>query len=156
MGAIAYAGSESLCHLGDVIEMLDEGAEGVAVSRDDELLAALDDGHERLHTHKHTQVHTNKHTNTCICNDFRPRITGPSHTAKPAAGACFGQRCFDKGCSHRARLNVTLVSIEIVPSKSILRSCSGVEEEGTWAGGREGGIREGGREAGREGGREDG
>ena len=134
--------------------MLDEGAEGVAVSRDDELLAALDDGHERLHTHTHT--HTQAHTITYKCNDFRPRITGPSHTAKPAAGACFGQGCFDKGCSHRACLNVTLVSIEIVSSKSISRPCSGVEEEGTWAFGREGGIREGGREAGREGGREDG
>jgi hypothetical protein len=34
--------------LGDVVEVLDESAQGVAVGRDEELLVRLDDGHESL------------------------------------------------------------------------------------------------------------
>jgi hypothetical protein len=90
-----------LCHLGDVIEMLDEGAEGVAVSRDDELLAALDDGHERLHTHIHTNTHKHKHTHTYT---YIAMISGLGrlvhHTTNPDAGPVFWARqgCFDKKC----------------------------------------------------------
>ena len=35
-------------HLRDVVEMLDKGSEGVAVGRDQELLARLDDRHQRV------------------------------------------------------------------------------------------------------------
>ncbi len=50
-------GARRIGDLGDVVEVLDERAEGVSVGGDDELLAGLDDGHQRVVPERHKALH---------------------------------------------------------------------------------------------------